>query len=104
MYGEGSSRVTDLTAAIPPAGPQWSFDYPGPDGGVPGLRITLPQKGEIHYTFVQSESPGVYGMLTGRSTWDNGSLVGAWTFVLDPGDLAPSYRWIIDGPDQLQHV
>jgi len=71
---------------------------------VPGLRITLPQKGEIHYTFVQSESPGVYGMLTGRSTWDNGSLVGAWTFVLDPGDLAPSYRWIIDGPDQLQHV
>jgi YD repeat-containing protein len=104
-YQYGGRQGLDVVAAIPPVGPRWSFAYPGPPDDPPGLTVTVPQGGQILYTFVDSVSPEVYGTLTSRKTRDGTTDTSEWTFTFDDPDmLAPGYRRIVDGPSGARHI
>jgi YD repeat-containing protein len=99
-YQYGGPAGTHLVGATPPAGPGWSFALEQVPDTAPVLTVTVPQGGDVVYTFLDAPSGDPHvNVLTRRETLEEGTTTSVWTVEFeDEGTTPPAYRRVLDGP------
>jgi YD repeat-containing protein len=105
-YQYGGPTGTQLVTAVPPLGPGWGFAFEHTAGTAPVLTMTVPQGGQVIYTFLNAPIGDPYSnVLTRRETREAGIVTSLWTFdPEDGGTTPPTYRRILNGPESVRLV